>query len=54
MSEAELIIQTLRGMLIGIPGVFVVLAIFYVVLRFMMSKTDREYRESHKQEKSEK
>jgi len=38
----EMILETLKGMLIGIPGVFAVLGIFYITLRIMMRKNDSE------------
>ena len=38
----EMIMETLRGMLIGIPGVFSVLAIFYISLKILMRNTDKE------------
>jgi len=44
--------QSLRGMLIGVLGVFIVLAVFYIVLRLMMAKTDREYNEARKQKEA--
>ena len=37
----EMIMETLRGMLIGVSGVFAVLGIFYITLRFMMPKEDK-------------
>ena len=33
-----MIMEALRAMAIGVPGVFIVLAIFYITLKVMMSK----------------
>ena len=38
MNMGEMIGQALWGMAVGIPGVFAVLAIFYVAVRLMMSR----------------
>ena|GEM_PF-4457036 len=38
----EMILETLRGMLIGIPGVFAVLGIFYISLRIIMKDEDSD------------
>jgi len=38
----DLVFQALRGMAIGLPGVFIVLGIFYVVLKFLMLKTNKK------------
>jgi len=38
----EMILEALKGMLIGIPGVFAVLGIFYITLRILMRKNDTE------------
>lgn len=35
---SDMIFETLRGMLIGVSGVFAVLGIFYVTLKLLMSK----------------
>ena len=33
--------EALRAMAIGVPGVFAVLAVFYVTLRLLMARTNR-------------
>ena len=38
----EMIFEALRAMAIGIPGVFSVLAVFYITLKLLMLKTNRE------------
>ena len=40
MSLNTMIMETLRGMLIGIPGVFAVLGVFYITLRILMRNKD--------------
>jgi len=38
----KMIMEALRAMAIGVPGVFLVLAVFYGTLKFMMMKTRNE------------
>ena len=41
MDVTNMIQETLRGMLIGISGVFAVLAVFYISLKLLMLKADK-------------
>ena len=39
---ADMIIQALRAMAIGIPGVFAVLTVFYISVKAMMSVANKK------------
>ena len=39
---SEMIWEALRGMFIGVPGVFLVLAVFYGSVKLLMMKVKRE------------
>ena len=42
MEVTDMIFEALRGMAIGVPGVFSVLAIFYIALKILMLKTNQQ------------
>lgn len=42
---SEMIFETLRGMLIGVPGVFAVLAVFFITLKILMKNNKEEEKE---------
>jgi len=41
----DMIIQALRAMAIGIPGVFAVLTVFYICVKTIMSVADKKARD---------
>ena len=41
----EMILKALRAMAIGLPGVFLVLAVFYIVLKLLMTGKNRNKEE---------
>jgi len=39
---SEMIMETIKGMLVGVSGVFAVLAVFFLTLRILMAKTNQK------------
>jgi len=44
----DMILQALRAMAIGIPGVFAVLTVFYISVKVMMTATERKTKDKEK------